>query len=933
MGKPESDKSKVPLSGLFCQQALGATLRSAQSTNIVSREGLKSLLNPNNNLISPKSTAKNEPEVERWNLCISILVDDFLLRKSELAKLNRARRQQIEEFIFSQSHAQIKIEDAIMARSGSAENEAINLFAFQTAIFYFLQVLLIKRWCDLGLIIPAKSDSPQQTLNWQVTSFLKKNSPKGMLEKHDWSFLKQNIFSWYSPSKETLARLNETLAPFNLSVNKADLLPKILESLAGKNRSSQIGLKKNLISIAQYWTLLWEQKAFDMRLESISQIYPSISSGAILLSGLKNGESLNSLREFSNTQNGWDVWAFTDNDLEKYLSEITILWNSACEIPKMNILSRNILKQGKKESAQVPLLEQSIRLPHNAAFAASFANGDNNEIVDAIKFLEHLNENGLLLIASDQFWPSENTPEAQNLRDASLRTSAIRLVIDLRQLTGTQGEYIPKSMVLLEKCVSKEIRDSNRPLIIKLRGHLLRDQSEILWKQLLEIIRKEKLPGDVEIQSLKAMPELVRIESMSAAASQIQLTPSPWITLSDPRFYDVSGRLKRNPSKAFSLGTILKWKKGHPVPSHRAVFVQEREGKFIQAEGSDGEQNLDLESNRFLFLPEASGSENSKFYAAQMMSGPVQFWFRLEAENIIHSQKLSKQVERQSEQKLKLMPLIRLFDPGVPVPVTNDACNFASIEDAQSDLKSIFSKPHLETKDKVRIHSLVLGLDNSIRQNIEVCNEFSKHLFPDLTIKRWNLPSALPEVSPSLIFAVFKHLDQTQFLYHPSIHVTKLRPVNDFKVTNLSLKESTQAEISELIVFHGVDPVIKLNGPSLLLKSAADELQKRTGRPWIESTSKMLFPTDFFLVQTQVKEILKSIQQQIKTTKDCIALLDQTFCYLFGLCKSFEDESARETIAHHLNPEEGRINVQFQKEIAPPMERRNSFEIPRGILQ
>src|SRR5690606_14835230 len=101
----------------------------------------------------------------------------------------------------------------VNSRIGSPEQEALQLFAHQAGVFHLLQVILLKRWVDRGLLPADALKLGEQTLNWQITTFLRRNSPKGVMARHDWSFLKLNLFSWFSPSKETWERLRLLLEP------------------------------------------------------------------------------------------------------------------------------------------------------------------------------------------------------------------------------------------------------------------------------------------------------------------------------------------------------------------------------------------------------------------------------------------------------------------------------------------------------------------------------------------------------------------------------------------------------------------------------------------------------------------------------------------------------------------------------------------------
>jgi hypothetical protein len=917
------------MNGLFCPDTLRAAFRTARESDMPAREGIKELLTPN----SPNSSAAAEahsasmamPEFARWERCLELLVEEFLTRKFELLKLNKARREKIEEFIRERAKIETTLENAVQSRLGSPEHEALQLFAHQVCVFHLLQVLLLKRWVDRDLVSAESLKLSGQTLNWQITSFLKKNSRNGMMQRHDWSFLKQNLFSWYSPTRETWERLRLLLEPANLAVETGDFPARLLRSLGSHTRLSLLGFTPSLIDSGALWRLLLEQKAFDLRLDSVDQLdIASETSGPVLLSGLRNGESLNSLRELARGKELHGAWAFTNSDFERYLSEMFILWECASEIPRINIHPRPLLKELSRDVVKATsFFGDGMRMPYQAHFGACFQDGEGDELEDVSYLLDQLKENGLLLISSDVFWPTDSDAAAERLRDAVLRKASLRLIVDLRQLTGNGGERIPKGVYLLEKCSSKELRDSNRPQILRARGHLQPQSAQATWGRVIESIRHETSPGEVSVKTFDG----VRLESMAAAASQQELRSSPWITLSDPAFYEASGRLRRNPSKAFTIGTIMRWKDGMQIPSQRGLVFQEHSKNLLA--GLPGESSIFAEDTpRYLLLPEASVVEQPAFFVAQVLSAPVQFWYRLELEQNIG--KRQKQIERQSEQRLKLMPLIRLFEPGTLLPAPSALKAIESIDEVRHQLMSIFRQATLGMNEKSRLHQIVLSLEHSVRQSLEVCSDFSRHLFPELTIQRSNIPATLPDLSPKMALDIFRHLDHSPILQHPAIHQARLRQAHDFKVTNCSFEESAVGAMGELKIFHGIDAVIKLSGPSLLLKAAHEEVQRRLGRPWRETAARIAFPTDFMLVQTQLKEVIRSIERQLQATREQLAMLDQIFCCLLGLSPSFTDESVRIAMRRHLSPDDNRVNARFQKEqVFTPA----GLEAPTVILQ
>ncbi len=934
-GKGAGKGPSLGLGQLLCASTLRTSLPRDLDPGLSAREGLKELLiqapdpaasaaaNP-----APVSAPKQEPEISRWQRCLDLLVEEFLTRKSVLLGLNKARRDQIEGYLRHHSSTEVTLEKAVQGRYGSPEHEALQLFAHQSAVYQLLQILLVKRWVDRGQL-PASSLKPAagQTLNFLITNYLKKCSKSGPLGRHDWSFLKQNLFSWYSPLQDTWERIRLVLEPVSLKDEPSEFPSRLLQELGANSRLALLGFSPRLVDSGALWRLLLELKAHDDRVPTIDELaVASAGGGPVIVSGLGNGESLSALRSLAPKRELHGVWAYSDSDFERFLSEMILLWDCAGEIPRINLLARAALKELSRSHRGATLFHSSDRVPYQAQLAACFQNEGGTELEDAGALLEPLRENGLLLVASDVFWPTENSERAERLREQVLRHASIRLIVDLRQLTGSAGETLPKGVVLLEKCDSRELRDSSRPQLLRGRGHLARQQVGAFWDAVLEHVRTDNEPGEVTVKALAALGEGVRLESMAAAASQAQLRSAPWMTLSDPRFYEASARLRRSLHKAYAFGTVLRCQPGMPPPSARSLLLRAN-GKSLQA-NLPGDPHAG--EPQFLFVPEAKVAEHPLFFLAQMYSAPVQFWFRLETEQNPARRKADH--GREWEKRLKMMPLTKLFEAGtlLATPSAKHA-PFASLDDLRVELTRIF-RGSRGMAENARLHEIVISLEHSIAQSLAACSELTSYLFPDFKLDRSELPAKLPEVSPKKALEVLSHLDSSPLARHPAVQMQRFRTAQDFKVTHCEIAELAPGGISELRVFCGIDPALKLTGPSLILRAAFEELQKRAGRPWRETSERLSYPTDVRLLQDSLREVVKMAESQLATTRNQLAVMDQIFCCLFGLTHSFTDDGARQTIRHHLSPEEAAVSVKFAKELLPVITPVGS-EVPRGILQ
>ncbi len=896
---------------LLCPSTLKTSFRDATPLN--ARESLKALLQKDTST-SPKNNPPS-PTME-WEHCLDLLVDDFLTRRSELLRLNKARKTQIENSIRRFSDTTSSLEEILQSRVGSQENEGLNLFAYEIAVFQLLQILLLKRWSDLSLLDESDNDSAKHTVNWRITSFLKKRGRR-IIQKHDWSFLKQNCYSWFSPAHTTSQSIWSVLSKLDLGKAGSHFLLETLHQISARSRLSIIGFAPKLIGPKESWELFLEYLRTQRNMDSGVSITGDISN-PLLISGLVNGDSLNSLQNLLTEKSLEGVWAFTNSEFQRFLTEINLLWISPSDIPQLNLYSKLMLSELGGQTQKSQLFSESFRVPFPAQLAACFPEGNGEELQDAVHFLDQLKERGQLLLTSDSFWPTDSSDRAQKLRENTLQKSLLKVIVDLRHAAGTKGESLPKGLFLLEKNSSKEERDANRPFILKIKGTISAEKLPQIWRKVLEALEQNQHPGEVLDTVLQT--DSARLEAMAAATSQQFLRNGPWQTLTESSFYEVSAQLKRYPNRAFASGTLLRAKNTKDINFQRAIYIKDIPGQALKADCKDGQ---------FLFLPDNRVPEPSAFFLAQINSAPLQFWYRLELEQ--EAKRLSRGQQRQNEQLLKMMPLARLFADGTLIPAIQSPQHFAGHSDLRRRLPALLRPQESRTLyQSAELLQVIVNLQHSIDQNLEVTREFSHHLYPNLSLHRWNLPAQLPEADPAQSLKILQHLDHTALLHHPSIHVTRLKPSHDFRINAVVLKPQLSGPMSELELQSGLDTMMRLSGPAILIRAAHSALLGQLGRHWQESAMKILLPTDIFLVNAQLAEISRTIQEQLKSTKECIEIMDRIFCCLFSLSNAFEDDKAYQTIRRHLTHEETKIQVDFQR----PVEiKREDFVVPKGILQ
>ena len=919
-------------SSLLCSETLSSTVRNNLDANVTQREELKELLSAPA-VVTPAicTNAESPARYSTTQHCFEIILQDFLERKSEIQGLNKARKVQIEDILRANDCA--SIEHAFQAKVDTVQHSSLLVFGYQLASFHLVQLLLLKRWKDLGLI--EKLDFTAHTPNWQINNFLKNLGSRLQSQGNHWTFIKQNVYSWFSPSLEALQSIQQCLQNENYASLEGSFPSKALENIyLHAPLSLESSKEVSPSSAGHLLRIMFSTRSFDRGHNPSNFILDGDPKEQFLISGLANGSSLTNLKQYFRNGDMNAVWAFSNCDFEKFLTEALILWTPSKRIASMHLLPRSALKsKGQVDS----LFHDKVQLPYSASYSLCMPEKDGSEIADAAIFLSHLKEGALAVLGSNQFWPTDTSLQAQELREHCLRLGNLRMIIDLRQLACDAAHSLPKGIFVFERCSSKEIRDAHRPRIFRAKGQLTGAHTDAFFEELIYLLTKQLSAGELLSHQLKNLPDVIRVDCMAAAANQSQLKSTPWMTLTDPKFYEFSLKLKRFPNKAFLMSTLLRWPtqkdQSLQIPK-KAVLLQENSTRLLLAYNpADPESGAQELQNSHLLLPEMSVAESNDFFIAQIYSAPIQFWYRLELEQSEQIRSV-KAMERQQEQRLKMLPLVKIFEQGALLPTANLNAAPASADQIKFDLHQLLRGQNLSLADRCKLHEYVCELETTIRKNLQLCKELSAYLYPSLEINRWALPHTMPTPDPKLVMKVFGHLDKTNPKHHPAIHINKLKSSHDFRIQNVQYKDSGQNGLSEMSVFSGLDPYVRLSGPTIYIHYLYGEIQNCLGRNWLEIMNRLALPTDLLLVQTQLKEIGSTIENKLSDAKDSIVLLDQIFLYLFQIISDFTDQSARQTIRHHLNPEETRVSVLFQKNpnyLAKP--HMPNFEVPKGLLQ
>ncbi|NUM89025.1 MAG: hypothetical protein HUU37_07465 [Bdellovibrionales bacterium] len=710
------------IGALLCPSTLGAVLAEP---SVPAREEIKELIG----IHTPAPVQESH-----WQHLLDVLVQDFLTRKQEITRLDKGRRARIEQELQRTSGSDEKLLVFLGAKVGTRENEGLILFAHEIALFHLMQILLVKRLADLRLL--KETGATHGTANWLLSHYVKSRSSRRVQGRSDWAFLKQNLFSWFIPSTDSWERIRLALNETSLAHEPSP--EAILNSLES---STRLGCPPAFPPEAG-WNILLQTRGGDLG-------SGNVPPDPVLAFGMGVSRAALSLGKLSAP-----LWLAPSSEMEQFLAEITLLWASPGQLPAARTVSPHCWKD-------------SFHLDERCHLVFCSPPEDHPITLDCLeKILGVTSESGLLLWSGRNYWPTDQDSSSQMLRDAILRQCRLRVLVDLRHLHAG-GADLPRSLALFEKCSSKEIRDSHRPSLLRVKGAAgSAADLKSLWSFLVPLFSVDSPPG--EVQSLPVPDTSLRVEAMAAAALQSQLRGAPWTSLAEPEFFRTVGVLKRSPERAYLCGHVLA--RQQDFAPARSITLRRVAGNRFSAEfASNGEKG------DYLFVPDAGLPESPFYLSALFNSGPAQFWFRLEQEAEI-SLGRSRTQKRQLEQLFKMIPVVRILPRGIPLPVVHpQKLSHRAVTEAREKCLRLLRNPaEWSTADRVWLHEFAVQMEATVGHQMASARSCLSHLHPQLRLERWSVPKKLPVTDPVHALSLLRHHSMLPALAHPLLHATRL---------------------------------------------------------------------------------------------------------------------------------------------------------------
>lgn len=848
--------------------------------------------------------AKLDPEknasVFSFDHAILRIAAEFEANFHQVEQLNSGRKKAIIDRISRLANLPqpAPLKNIVKAIPGSDLQNARVQFAHEIALFQFMLYIATRKWQERTNFNTKIMDRSSGSLNFQMQNILRETMPNRGVPTQTWAFLRQNIYSWYKLSKETTQflnlhyqnRLNSNTKPF------VDWLGTYLAKNKGWNHLENLTVFELLHSCLE---MFCEKRDFDK----------------FFLYGLSRGLILPLIKE--KTDCAESVALFAEDDLELYLSELLLLIINEKAKDETAIVLKDQLYDPSYSGNRGLFPDQR----HFLADGADLLFYLPSEVVDAEQELNelallfrHVNEGGILAASCQSYWPLEDSEVAAFLRKESLKNMAIKMIIDLRHLVNESEDlHLPQCWYIIEKVSSKEIRDDNRPQILKAIGGIENKQQLMqLWQKTKDLLGSDRLQNDMT-QAVVNVPQPIRLECMRAATQQANLNHAPWTSLTEPAFYDISAKLKRSRTKINNCGTLvvpqsetLFHDNGQNQAVQRSTYIIEIPGKAVFAFDPQSEHQQKVaesvidkyrKAQPFLFVPDISFHERASFLSALVNSSAIQFWYHLEWEQ---QNQLNIRTRRRNS-FLKLMPALKLLSDGVEEPSLVDISP-DSLPEVQQHFQTAWRERNL-----THTYSIVLSLEEFVHKHLGILLDCGKYLFEDFEAFRWNLPRRLPELSFSRVQPALDYLQKVSLAEHPAFHIHPIKSVRgDFVVRDVSIEKTSIG--TNIYIYNQNEAVLSISGEAEILHWLKSLLEASMGKSWELIAKSTQMPLDVSVMKSQISEYIKMTEYELTATREACALIDEIFCCLFELSLDGENNHSQ-FIRSYLNPEHVAVNL------------------------
>ncbi len=197
---------------------------------------------------------------------IELITQDVDAQKEILLSLNPSRKktiaQELENIISELNEfkplAPIqaeKLNELIYASFDSLQGRGLSVFCSRVAHFTTLRLMLVHYWKTIGLVQDPERN-PYKDPNHTINQVLNKSCTNLIKEKHNWLFAKQNNYSWYKISLDTLNEIENIFAYWEFKEESIPLLSFVYERYLDENKLQKYAHYTPPLLVKFIWDLL-----------------------------------------------------------------------------------------------------------------------------------------------------------------------------------------------------------------------------------------------------------------------------------------------------------------------------------------------------------------------------------------------------------------------------------------------------------------------------------------------------------------------------------------------------------------------------------------------------------------------------------------------------------------------------------------------------
>ncbi|MBI3018795.1 MAG: N-6 DNA methylase [Deltaproteobacteria bacterium] len=818
---------------------------------------------------------------------IELIHQDVDAQKEILLSLNPSRKKNIAqelENIISElndfkplsSIQPEKLDELVYASFESLPGRGLSVFCSRAAHFTTLRLMLVHYWKTIGLTQDSERN-PYKDPNLAINQVLNKSCANLIKEKHNWLFAKQNNYSWYKMSLDTLNEIENIFAYWEFKEESISLLSFVYERYLDENRLRKYAHYTPPLLVRFIWDLLMKhsQESTLFRMMGKNRVPklifdPTMGSGNFLIEAAQRmkeelaqeKDPQKRAKEYSLALTsglfGCDIDSFAH-----FFSEIKMLWMMSSLIKNtekvllhqktnlsLSIIHQNALKlytQGQLE--MIPQDPEEPLLALDTKFGLMPLEGHLKTVHSKIKLLEKFDvcmgcPPEKILKEQKDFLKEliQKAPYWKQHYENNLLYSSWFFVLGLSKLReGGKLIFITETYWPTEEGASRlrhHVLQEAKVLAILDLGHILIEEDTTPLPRYITLLSKCSSKEERERNKIKIIKVRPQENPVTAAF--------------------ILGKLKQILSFKTTLNYFCAMEENSVPPQDTLALMTPEvalHNQFLPYEKREDSGNL------VTFLPKPICKE-SPYYLLTLLNSPVlNFWY---ANN--GNKKNGKRFFDPAS--LKMIP-IRPIHFSSPIETSIQTEKMAQVSNALSKFDAKFLMAYLSLElthgREELVHDALVLMQKEIltlQKTLEKYDQFFE--FKISTAFENQLP---PTYRPLAFRAVYPLEKQCALKDHKKIFIQKDTTLlaDQFCLVNFKHEEGVKNEGEHLTLLSKENKTIQIYGPAEMLIFIETDLKKQSFNFWDEIEASIFLPKDIEEFEAFKEEIIShGVKQKLK---------------------------------------------------------------------